>query len=67
MVVGEPVVENETETFALFTNDPVGGAPMATVGSGATVKAVDAVPTLPAASVAVTRIVWLPVESALYA
>jgi hypothetical protein len=60
MLVGEPVVVKTTDGDAVLTKLPLAGELMLTVGGGVTVKVVDAEPGLPAWSVAVTVIVWLP-------
>jgi hypothetical protein len=62
MLVGELVVENDTVGVVSLVDGP-GAAVIVTVGGravGGTVKVVDELPVLPAWSVAVTRMVWLP-------
>jgi hypothetical protein len=62
VLVGELVAVNETEAVVLFRNAPLAGELIVTTGIDAseTVKVVEALPVLPAWSVAVTVIVWLP-------
>jgi hypothetical protein len=60
MLVGEPVVVKVTEVLAELITAFASGEVIVTVGIGETEKVVVALPTLPAASVAVTTIVWLP-------
>ena len=49
-----------TDALVLFRNAPAAGDVIVTTGYRATVKVVDAVPTLPAWSVAATVMVWQP-------
>jgi hypothetical protein len=64
-LVGEPVAENVTSTALIANAWFAIGALMVTSGAGATVNVVLAWPVLPAASVAVTTMVWLPGARAL--
>ena len=59
VLVGELVAVKLTATAALGLNELSAGELMLTTGMLATVKLVGVAPVLPAASVAVTMIVWL--------
>jgi hypothetical protein len=68
VLVGELEAVNDTVGEVLLTKLPLAGALITTTGAGVgavTVKVVEALPVLPAASVATTVIVWLATESAL--
>ena len=68
VLVGELVAVKATEVLAVFRIAPPTGALIVTTGAGVgavTVKVVVAEPTLPAASVALTTIVWLATERLL--
>jgi hypothetical protein len=66
MLVGLPVVVKATDVLVELMNAPAAGEVIVTVGSAATVKVVVAEPVLPAWSVAVTTIEWLPAARPLY-